>query len=546
MSPTPRRALAGLCLAATPFLVPGAATGGAFFTSGGGPTYPIGYDGNGTPSLDVEVCLVPSMSGEDRRLAERPLRNAMARWNKGQPTTANLRDNFIAGGIDFESVALHELGHCIGLAHPNLGGNLARPQINATQSSAGPDGRLNLDPGADGVHGSADDPRQDDVNRYLFRRGVNDPFSMPEIVDATTYTTDLAALPNRDLYPANAERRVGELAGLPFTEAAMQHDIFVRQTARTPSHDDVSALRYAESGFDGRQGTADDYDLNLVWGGVSSGCDIQVEFDPNVGLARCAASFSGNGQPGSATLLSGRISFGTRGQFDWFFDDEPPCRAETTLRANEWRQVSLPCEVGVSTLATVRAVFGDDLPTGSYDDTWVLFAYEYTRAANGALRGGYRKLALGDALESGAGYWMISRTDASIGVVGEYHAQIDTPVFAETARGFGWNMIGNPFRYRTAWADARVIAADGTRLDLPAADPGSNVATDTACTRPGGPSGDCTVARFAYRYDAAVDDYDELTPLAGSLDPFDAAWVFAVAPDVEVRVAMPPDERTTP
>ena len=199
-------------------------------------------------------------------------------------------------------------------------------------------------------------------------------------------------------------------------------------------------------------------------------------------------------------------------------------------------------------------MLGPDLPLAEYDrgpdgggpanPTWALFAYEYGDDGSGRTVGRYRNVAVDETLESGVGYWIIT-TDAneSVLVSGDYHSRVDAELGVDSARGSGWNLVGNPFRFATPWAAAEIVDTGGERLSLAEADPGGATVGDTACTDAGGPGGTCRVARFAYRWDAAAGAYDELSPAGGELAPLDGLWVFAARDDVELRVAMPRSER---
>ena len=98
---------------------------GAFIFSGsanglGLIAHPSGYTGSGG-ALEVNVCVVPNSPFAVE--LEVPTLNAINTWNKLAPTVGNI--SFSAPGlgsnqVDYESVVLHELGHCVGLAHPNL------------------------------------------------------------------------------------------------------------------------------------------------------------------------------------------------------------------------------------------------------------------------------------------------------------------------------------------------------------------------------------------------------------------------------------------
>lgn len=495
----------------------------------GDTTYPIGYTGEGK-TLDIKVCLAPGTPSQ----VERPLRNAIARWNRLRPASTNIRDAILPNNkIDFESVALHELGHCIGLGHPNVGSAVSGAAVGATAASKGSNNRYDLDPGFDGNYGTDDDVRGDDVNLHLFNRSNNNPFTLPPVIDGTTYSRDLAQLPSGDLFPVNARRGISAQFKSPNSEAVMQHDIYPGQVIRSIGQDDVATVRYAMAGIDETQGTADDYRINLTYGGVNNDCDITLSYD-NAETAAASCVVSGQRRNGNRPVYLNKGSLYFNDEVDWFYNQQPPCSLSSPMPTNTWRMVSLPCDVGVSTSAKLRDVFGDDLGVSVFGSRWIVYEF---------VNGGYRQVQLDDAMQAGVGYWMITRDSGkTIDVQGEYSSTVDAAVSSQKSAGSNWNLIGSPYRTATAWGDTRVVAPNGKVLLLTEADPARNGAT--ACTGSGGATSECLVASIAFRYETATGRYERLTPTSGSLQPFDAAWVFAANADAKVRISMPESERT--
>ncbi len=252
-----------------------------------------------------------------------PIRNVLFIWNQLQATTGNLLlggDNDIAADeVDWESTILHEVGHCIGLAHPNAAteSGLAGNDRNYTKAGNGANNVFDINAGVDGIIGSADDVRGDDVNLHWFN-DTNNPFVLAPTVDGTTYTRDLASLPSGDLFAASADRLVAADLGFPNTEASMQQGAFFDEAQRTLAADDVATIRIGMSGLDEIEGTADDYTLNLVYAGVTNSCDLVVRLNNSGSFAFCSTSSS---------VISGnhsRLTFAsvTTGNFNWFFTNE--------------------------------------------------------------------------------------------------------------------------------------------------------------------------------------------------------------------------------
>ena len=150
------------------------------------------------------------------------------------------------------------MGHCLGLAHPNLASEsgLTGSDQNYTRSTDGANDVFDLDDGTDNVIGSSDDIRGDDVNLHWFRKLNNNPFTIAPTVDSTTYSRDLADLPMGHSFAANADRNVANELLVPNTEAVMQQIIVGNEARRQLSHDDVATLSYGMAGLDETEGTA--------------------------------------------------------------------------------------------------------------------------------------------------------------------------------------------------------------------------------------------------------------------------------------------------
>ena len=251
-------------------------------------THSQGYNGTGGV-LNISVGIDPTSAAAAQMVI--PTQNAVMTWDNLVATDGNLQftpnNNVPFSKVDFESVLIHEMGHALGLDHPNLASESGLPfaQQDGTQAAVGPNGVFNVGAGADGVFGSPDDVRGDDVNLNYFKIVDNNPFNLPVsgIVDSSTYSRNLALLPLGDLYSANAAR---DVAGLPRysstpnnTEAVMQQGSFNSESQRTLGADDVAGIRYAQAGLDEVQGTLDDYTINLTYAGLTTDADIVVDFD---------------------------------------------------------------------------------------------------------------------------------------------------------------------------------------------------------------------------------------------------------------------------
>jgi hypothetical protein len=320
-----------------------------------------GYTGTGG-ALQISVCLDPSTP--NAAAVEQAVRNIVITYNALSPTTGNLvsgaGNNIPANQIDFESVALHELGHCLGLAHPNLGSESGLFGSNAefTRSTNGADNVYDLDDGPDDVIGTSDDVRGDDVNLHWFRTANNDPFTIDATVDATTYSRDLADLPGGHLFAASASRDVAAALGVPNTEAVMQQGTSVDEAQRRLAHDDVATLRYAESGVDETAGTGDDYTITLTYVGVTNACDIPIYFTGATSFASCSTSFNLIG--GNHWRILGSAMYFNE-DVNWFFNDVDAC----TDAAND----GVPCDdtnpCTESDICQGLACTGTTLPNGT-------------------------------------------------------------------------------------------------------------------------------------------------------------------------------------
>ncbi|MBW2274741.1 MAG: DUF4215 domain-containing protein [Deltaproteobacteria bacterium] len=282
-------------------------------------THPQGYNGNGGV-VTVDVCI--ARRSPNAALMEIPVQNVINTFQSLIPTTQNVKlggsNDLLPGEVDFESVALHELGHCLGMAHVNLASEsgFANPQADGTKTTDGSNDAFNVSAGPDGLMGSADDLRGDDVNLHWFRKADNNPFGVAAIVDSTTYSRDLSDLPAGDGFAVNGDRNVASALGLPGTEAVMQQLTFYDEAQRTITGDEVATLRLAMAGLDEIEGTADDYTLDLRYLGLRNSCDVKIEFDDSqTSFAQCE---TGGAFLGDHTVItSAKIHFNTG--YAWHF-----------------------------------------------------------------------------------------------------------------------------------------------------------------------------------------------------------------------------------
>lgn len=288
--------------------------------------HPTGYTGvGGTINISVGIDSSFAFSNE----MEVGALNAMRAWMDLNPTNNNVllgdANDIPAGHVDFESVAIHELGHALGLGHPNLGDAFLAGD-NYTTSTDGPNDMFDSNPGADGIVGSADDIRGDDQNLNWFRKSNNNPFTIDTVVDSSTYSANLADLPNGDLYSTNPDRTVADqLFGLSHTESVMQQGGVADSARRTLGFDDVAGIRYGMSGLDEIQGTSDDYTINLVYSGFTDQADILLSMDLTGG-AFTQTNFSATPDKHTNVLQSFvHFSFNE----NWFFSTCSSCSTAT-------------------------------------------------------------------------------------------------------------------------------------------------------------------------------------------------------------------------
>lgn len=285
-------------------------------------THPSNYTGT-SGVVEVNVCINPnSVNANDLVVSTLNIINT---FNELQGFNNNLvfggANNIPSGQIDWESVTLHEVGHCLGLAHPNLGAQtgVSGSNTNYTNSTNGVDDVFNFNDGSDNIIGSGDDTRGDDQNLFWFNDNINNPFIASPPFDATTYTRELADLPNGDNFAANPDVNVAADLGFANSEGVMQQGTRSDEDQRLLGVDDVSTLKLAMSGLDETANTNDDYTIRLVYGGLANNCDINIYNDPNYeGFARCNVGgfFLNNTH---LVITTGDIQ--TNPNTNWFFND---------------------------------------------------------------------------------------------------------------------------------------------------------------------------------------------------------------------------------
>lgn len=295
-------------------------------------THPLGYDGTGG-IITIGVCIDPASTYASALVA--PLTKAVNTLNGLVATTGTyvaVSAEVPSGHADAESVLLHEISHCVGLHHVNLGSLLSPLQQiffgNATFSVQGADAEYSFVViGGDNIWGSADDGRGDDVNLNWFRQTTNDPFMLPvgppPAYDQTSYTRNLASLPSGHSYSTSGGPAVASHLGYANTRAVMYAATAVGAEVRSLSHDDVATFRYAMSGLNETEGDADDYVFMLQV--VPFPCDIPIRFLP-LGQTVGGLCRSNNVGPLEGTLdhyVVAPVMIELNSDFQWFFGPAP-------------------------------------------------------------------------------------------------------------------------------------------------------------------------------------------------------------------------------
>ncbi|MCP4006594.1 MAG: hypothetical protein GY725_20640 [bacterium] len=279
-------------------------------------SHPPGYGGINA-SFTTTICVDPTHP--DAALIGTAMENIARTFSARVATSPNLfsggATNIPSGEMDWESVALHELGHCLGLSHTNTGSSYS-PDDEFTRSYAVTSG-FSFDDGADNIDGSSDDVRDDDQSLVWFFKGVNNPFVLSSPVDSTTFSRTLSDLPGAHAFPTSATRDVGALLGYGDTEAVMKQLSYSEEAQRTLVADDVATLQYAMSGTDELAGTSDDYTFDVSYVGLTASCDIVFESSASTNFARCSYSASYSGDHYNFTSATAQFN----PTVDWFYND---------------------------------------------------------------------------------------------------------------------------------------------------------------------------------------------------------------------------------
>jgi len=207
----------------------------------------------------------------------------------------------------------------------------------------------------------------------------------------------------------------------------------------------------------------------------------------------------------------------------------PPCIGGTSLTANLWKQVSVPCDLGAAN--TVDDVFADDLGGGLGATWWV---YQYNEASSS-----YQPLLGTDPLVAGEGYWLRSSFSSAVDVSSPApNGSIDIPLTAQR-----FNMVGHPFTFPVCWADVQVVYGANV-LTLAEADPEVSPGVHACDVSPTPP--ECVMWRVGNRWSgSSYEPFDGQTPLMeGQLHPFDGLWVWPGQTGVSLRIPNVPGPLT--
>ncbi|HQH26565.1 MAG TPA: dockerin type I domain-containing protein, partial [Oligoflexia bacterium] len=317
-------------------------------------SHSAGYDGQGG-RIELTVGIDPQSPNIDR--ITMPINNALLAWNELQPSVENIHSlpRNEAGKYDFQTVLIHELGHALGLDHINtlpqygwVPAELAPYFVDLAAALPGKNGVIDLKPnilGSDKLAGTRDDQRGDDINLNYFQKGINNPFSLPTVIDRTTFSRELKHLPKGHYFVETANLSASSANRLPYTQSLMNALYIPGTFQRALSHDDVGGLRFAQAGLDGTAGTADDYSVTLRFVGLA---------DPNttdivITMANYDSSLFGDAGIAVTRFVSYRIGSSQHsrlGRALILFNPSLPYYFETADdRVNPWHNAASPMDV---------------------------------------------------------------------------------------------------------------------------------------------------------------------------------------------------------
>lgn len=256
--------------------------------------HPPGFDGT-QPTVQVGIC---NFDHPDYPSLQAATQLAVAMWNEQVRMIGNcspfctLPEDPRAGGVfDAQSALLHELGHALGLGHPNL--YFRDPAVGIethTSFTAAHSGSpIRVDDGADDVRGSRDDFEAapggtQAANVHWFREDNNDPFAADgAVIDLDNYSrATMTELPPESSWASNANFCHGHQLGHPGTQS-VTYSVASPVTRYTGlSADDVNMLRMQQTGDDRLAGTADDYALQLAWVADCQAAQVEIGWDPDL------------------------------------------------------------------------------------------------------------------------------------------------------------------------------------------------------------------------------------------------------------------------
>jgi hypothetical protein len=274
-------------------------------------THPETYDGTGG-EIVLNVCLDPALPPQFGDPTQATA-NSVAEFNRFQGRLGNVVNALSVGaaGTDYESILLHEMGHCLGLDHNVLGPSElqcalatgsnpgtcpATPGLFYTNSFAGPNAVRQASPGNDNQRATGDDLRGDDINRHWHAIGANNPFEALGLVDRLTHS-QTASLGDGESFaeavtsfsPCNqipAFSNTSGANGQPPTSDVVFPVHCINNVVRDLSPNDQTTFRIARAGLDGIAGTSDDYTTRLVFTGTQTdACHIRIAFPSGGGFS---------------------------------------------------------------------------------------------------------------------------------------------------------------------------------------------------------------------------------------------------------------------